>query len=202
MTDKTLNHHPEVLALKAKFTKNKFAIADVDTNIVIFPSRKALADHGLPEDEFLTVLLQYVPESNGWIIVFQAKIRKIDGSDPKFGEEPTKMLLEAVCELMKQEFPTVDEEGTLPLKWEVDLNAEAITNENVHIGVTQAYISIIIDVENLFHILKSLEHFPEVAFQDFSELSVAEQDAVLKEKNLLPHLSSDIIDIDMVQTKS
>ena len=202
MTDKTLNHHPEVLALKAKFTENKFAIADVDTNIVIFPSRKALADHGLPEDEFLTVLLQYVPESNGWIIVFQAKIRKIDGSDPKFGEEPTKMLLEAVCELMKQEFPTVDEEGTLPLKWEVDLDVEAITNENVRIGVTQAHISIIIDVENLFHILKSLEHFPEVAFQDFSELSVAEQEAVLKEKNLLPHLSSDVIDIDMVQTKS
>jgi hypothetical protein len=124
MTNKTVIHHPEVLALKAKFAENKFFIADVDTNIVIFPSRKALADHGLPEDEFLTVLLQYVPESKGWIIVFQAKIRKIDDSDPKFGEEPTKMLLEAVCELMKKEIPSIDEEGTLPLTWEVDLDVE------------------------------------------------------------------------------
>ena len=202
MTNKTMIHHPEVLALKAKFAENNFAIFDLGENSMIFPSRKALPDHGMPKDEHLTAMLQYVPESNGWILVFQVKMRKIDGNDPKFGEEPTKKLLEAVCELMKQEFPTVDEEGTLPLKWEVDLDAEAITNENVRIGVTQAHISIIIDVENLFHILKSLEHFPEVAFQDFSELSVAEQEAVLKEKNRLPHLSSDVIDIDMVQTKS
>ena len=202
MTDKTLNHHPEVLALKAKFTENKFAIADVDTNIVIFPSRKALADHGLPEDEFLTVLLQYVPESNGWIIVFQAKIRKIDGSDPKFGEEPTKMLLEAVCELMKKEIPSIDEEGTLPLTWEVDLDVEAITNAGVRLGAAQAYISIVIDLENLFDLLKSFKSFPEVAFQDYSELTPEEQEEVMKKTNLLPLHSEEAVKVDIIDTKS
>ncbi len=202
MTDKTLNHHPEVLALKAKFTENKFAIVDVDTNIVIFPSRKALADHGLPEDEFLTVLLQYVPESNGWIIVFQAKIRKIDGSDPKFGEEPTKMLLEAVCELMKKEIPSIDEEGTLPLTWEVDLDVEAITNAGYRMGVTQCSIMIKIDLENLFGLLKSFESFPEVAFQDYAELSPEEQEEVMKKTNLLPLHSEEAVKVDIIDTKS
>jgi hypothetical protein len=202
MTDKTLNHHPEVLALKAKFTENKFAIADVDTNIVIFPSRKALADHGLPEDEFLTVLLQYVPESNGWIIVFQAKIRKIDGSDPKFGEEPTKMLLEAVCELMKKEIPSIDEEGTLPLTWEVNMDVDAITNEGYRMGVTQCSIMIKIDLENLFGLLKSFESFPEVAFQDYAELSPEEQEEVMKKTNLLPLHSEEAVKVDIIDTKS
>ena len=202
MTDKTLNHHPEVLALKAKFTENKFAIADVDTNIVIFPSRKALADHGLPEDEFLTVLLQYVPESNGWIIVFQAKIRKIDGSDPKFGEEPTKMLLEAVCELMKKEIPSIDEEGTLPLTWEVNMDVDAITNEGYRMGVTQCSIMIKIDLENLFGLLKSFESVPEVAFQDYAELSPEEQEEVMKKTNLLPLHSEEAVKVDIIDTKS
>ena len=102
MTNKTVIHHPEVLALKAKFAENNFAIFDLWENSMIFPSRKALPDHGMPKDEHLTAMVQYVPESNGWILVFQVKMRKIDGNDPKFGEEPTKKLLEAVCELMKQ----------------------------------------------------------------------------------------------------
>jgi hypothetical protein len=121
--------------------------------------------------------VQYVPESDGWVIVNTVKIRMIDEKEPKFGIEPTQKLLEAVRDLMIQEIPTVDEEGTLPLTWEVDMDVDAITNEGYRMGVTQCSIMIKIDLENLFGLLKSFESFPEVAFQDYAELSPEEQDA-------------------------
>lgn len=201
-TTEAIEHHPTMLALIAKFKDNGFAIFDVASNTVIFPSRKALPDHGMPKDEYLTVALQYVPESDGWVIVNTVKIRKIDEKDPKFGIEPTQKLLEAVRDLMIKEIPTVDEEGTLPLTWDTSMDEEAITNEGCRMGVTQCSIMIKIDLENLFGLLKSFETFPEVAFQDYAELTPEEQEEVMKKTNLLPLHSEEAVKVDIIDTKS
>lgn len=197
-----IEHHPTMLALIGKFKDNGFAIFDVASNTVLFPLRKALPDHGMPKDEYLTVAVQYVPESDGWVIVNTVKIRMIDEKEPKFGIEPTQKLLEAVRDLMIQEIPTVDEEGTLPLTWEVDMDVDAITNEGYRMGVTQCSIMIKIDLENLFGLLKSFESFPEVAFQDYAELSPEEQEEVMKKTNLLPLHSEEAVKVDIIDTKS
>ena len=60
-TQKTaIKHHPAMEALKALFVENKLVIQDITENMILFPSRLAMTDHGLPKEEYLNMQYHYL----------------------------------------------------------------------------------------------------------------------------------------------
>lgn len=182
-------HHPVMETLKALFVENKLVIQDITENMVLFPSRLAMADHGLPKEEYLTCIVQYNPEQDGFIIIHQAKIRKIDAEDEKYSVENTKLLLEAVLALMEKEYPWVCEELQIPFIWSTDYDVDAIVNDGYVVGCVQSMCAIKSEIEPLFQLLKDLESFPEVELRDASDATPEELEELRKMPNLLEEIN-------------
>ena len=185
-TQKTaIKHHPAMEALKALFVENKLVFQDITENMILFPSRLAKSDHGLPKEEYLNVIVKYNPEQDGFVIIHQVKIRKIDANDAKYSVENTKLLLEAVLALMEKEYPWVCEELQIPFMWITDYDVDAIVNDGYIVGCVQSMFAIKSEIEPLFDLLKDLESFPEVELHDATDASPEELEELRKMPNLL-----------------
>lgn len=177
----TFNHSPAVVEMLKLFETNKQTFQEVDNNILFMPSRMATKDHGLPKDETLNIIFSYSPEHDGWQVIVQVKIRKIVDDEPKFSEKVCNTLLEGVKKVMEAEFPTVDEDGHIPFKWIIDLEDDAIINDECRIGSLSGMFVLKVDVDNLYELLMSFGNFPEVAVQDVADMSPEEVEELKKQ---------------------
>lgn len=177
----TFNHSPAVVKMLKLFETNKQVVQEVDTNVLVMPSRMATKDHGLPEDETLNIIFSYAPEQDGWHVIAQAKIRKIVDDEPKFSESVCNTLLEGVKKIMEAEFPTVDEGGHIPFQWIIDLEDDAIMNDPYRIGSLSGVFVLKTDVADLYELLMSFDNFPEVAVHDVADMSPEEVEELKKQ---------------------
>lgn len=154
----------QIEALAQKLKEGGFAYHLLDNGVLMVPRIKAMKDHGFEEDQFLVTTL--FEKQGAWGIIIQAKLRKIDESNPLWSLENTKTLMEAIKGMMEHQYPHIDQDGNIPFKWSVDYDFEnLIGEEKCRAAVVEAEVGVTTDVNDIYELLLQLPKISEVELQ-------------------------------------
>ena len=112
----------QIEALAQKLKEASFAHHLLDNGVLLVPRVKAMNDHGFEKEQFLVTTLY--EKQGAWAIIIQAKLRKIDESNPLWSLENAKTVMEAIKGMMEHQYPCIDKDGNIPFEWSVDYDFE------------------------------------------------------------------------------
>lgn len=154
----------QIEALAQKLKEAGFAYHLLDNGVLLVPRVKAMNDHGFEKEQFLVTTL-YEKEGT-WGIIIQAKLRKIDESNPLWSLENAKTVMEAIKGMMEQQYPCIDKDGNIPLEWSVDYDFEnLIGEEKSRAAVVEAEVGVTTGVDDIYELLLQLPKISEVELQ-------------------------------------
>lgn len=154
----------QIKVLAEKLKAAGFAYHLLDNGVLLVPRVKAMNDHGFEKEQFLAIILY--EKQGAWGIVIQAKLRKIDESNPLWSLENAKTIMEAIKGMMESQYPCIDKDGNIPLQWSVDYDFEnLIGEEKSRSAVVEAEVGVNTSVDDVYELLLQLPKISEVELQ-------------------------------------
>lgn len=168
----------------SEMRNKKYAFAELDHNLIIMPSRVALPDCGYEvvngDENYLTVTLQYVVETESWFVMNQVKIRKNDESVHEYSTKFNTAIMESIKDSFEKDIPTLDEEGQIKVIYKVvpdDIPVFAQSEDDTMTSMVQMF-QLLATTEFMFDTIEKLGDFPQPEIQDGSKLSSEEWEKV------------------------